>query len=177
MWVAVDDYTDFAMSLPSIGIDLDLESKYSDTTLISAVLKRHTDLAKNLIENGADLNQKDNNGVTALMRVAQYGYDYQDDYVYFGYDNWEQDYNNMKDIARILIEKGADLNLKDNDGFNALMWAVQNDNYDIAKILIENGADLNLKDKGGLTAFMWAARLGDENIGKMLIEKGADLDL
>ena len=40
-----------------------------------------------------------------------------------------------------MIEHDADINTKDNLGWNALMFSVDNDQGDIARILLDHGAD------------------------------------
>jgi ankyrin repeat protein len=42
-----------------------------------------------------------------------------------------------------LLEKGADINSKDNSGWTALMWVSDNGNAEIAKVLLAGGADIN----------------------------------
>jgi len=50
------------------------------------------------------------------------------------------------DIASILIEKGADINAKNNDGLTALMIAVEQGHNDVGKLLLENKKKLNVKN-------------------------------
>ena len=54
--------------------------------------------------------------------------------------------------ARVLIEKGADLNLTDPDGTSALVMAIINGHYDVAALLVEQGADPNIADTSGMAA-------------------------
>jgi Ankyrin repeats (3 copies) len=44
------------------------------------------------------------------------------------------------DIVKALINAGADLNTKDNDGLTALHWVARDGNFDIVKILMKAGA-------------------------------------
>jgi ankyrin repeat protein len=80
--------------------------------------------------------------------------------------------------VRALVEKGADLNAKDNGGQTALMKAVWMGrcNADVVRFLIEKGADVNAYDKNGYTALMTAANQGFVDIVRALVEKGADLN-
>ena len=55
------------------------------------------------------------------------------------------------DSSRILIDRGADLNLVDPDGVSALNEALINFHYDMAGLLIEKGADPNLADARGMS--------------------------
>ena len=65
--------------------------------------------------------------------------------------------NGKLDCVKALIEAGADLNAKENDGSTALHWAADNGKLDCVKALIEAGADLNAKENDGWTALHWAA--------------------
>lgn len=51
------------------------------------------------------------------------------------------------ETVQTLLDKGADVNAKNNGGYTALWWASFNGHADIVKLLIENGADINVKAK------------------------------
>jgi ankyrin repeat protein len=55
------------------------------------------------------------------------------------------------DVARVLLEGGADVNQTTRYGWSPLLAATQNQNYQMGKFLVENGADVNLANKGGWT--------------------------
>ncbi len=82
------------------------------------------------------------------------------------------------EIAKTLIEHGADINLKNNKGSTALIMAVEKEQYEIAKLLVEHKADLNvlvLDEATGQkkSALIIAAEKGNVDIAKLLIEHGA----
>ncbi|GBG30560.1 Protein kinase, putative [Hondaea fermentalgiana] len=81
------------------------------------------------------------------------------------------------DTARLLIERGAKLDLQENHGNTALMFACRYDQPDTAQLLIERGAKLDLHDNGGWTALMFACRYDQPDTARLLIERGAKLDL
>ena len=60
--------------------------------------------------------------------------------------------------AILLIEAGANLDVQDDDGKTALMYAVQKIHLEAIKYLIEYGADITLKSKEGLTAFEYTTK-------------------
>ena len=82
------------------------------------------------------------------------------------------------DIINILLEKGADINAKDNYGRTPLMHAIQYGcSEEVIKILLEKGADINAKDNYGWTPLMYAIQYGcSEEVIKILLEKGADIN-
>ena len=66
-------------------------------------------------------------------------------------------------FVHILLENGADPNIKSNDGSSALIYACQesyfmihDDNYDVVKALLEKGADPHLENNEGFTALDYA---------------------
>ncbi len=74
----------------------------------------------------------------------------------------------------VLLGAGADLNMKDNDGYTALMLASFLGNTEIAKMLIDANANLNMQYKNGNTALMFAISMGNIEAVKALIEAGAN---
>jgi len=56
------------------------------------------------------------------------------------------------ECAKILVDKGAELNATDLEGVSPLLLAIINGHYDVAGYLIEKGADVNVPDKTGRTA-------------------------
>ena len=84
--------------------------------------------------------------------------------------------NEGEEIVRLLIEAGADVEAKFDDGRNALIHTAGNPAAGSAAMLIEAGADVNVQSKSGWTALMRAARYGRTETVKLLIEAGADVN-
>ncbi len=78
----------------------------------------------------------------------------------------------MKTIA-FLLSKGADPNIKDNNGDTALSETTFWDYFDCAKLLIDNGADIHARDNDGVTILMGAAGESSPEFVEYLINKGA----
>jgi uncharacterized protein len=73
-----------------------------------------------------------------------------------------------------LIRAGANLDMQDEQGMTALMWACVKEKHQSAAILLDAGADPNLADKWGWTALMHATTNGQKEIVRKLLAKGAD---
>jgi len=92
-------------------------------------------LAQILIDNGANINDKDRNGNTALHYCIYY--------------------KNYK-LMELLVNNGADVNVQDNNGSTPLHLAIKknyangrhNEDY-YTKFLIDNKADRYIKDNNG----------------------------
>ena len=120
-----------------------------------------------LIEAGADVNAKDDSGMTALIRIV-------------GRIGWGGDWNkgdkDRMEAVKLLIKYGADINAQDNEGHTALMRAafhLEQHEVELVKLLIKAGADVNIKDNEGKTALMYVSTL--ETV-KALIKAGADVN-
>lgn len=79
-------------------------------------------------------------------------------------------------FVKILLEKGADLHLKDNlENKTLLMEAAEKGFADVVELLLEKGEDVNAREAiYGRTALMFAAANGSKETIKALLEKGAD---
>ena len=109
-----------------------------------------------LINAGADLNARDEDGRTPL--------------------HWAVKFSQTPEIVTALINAGADLNARDEDGRTPLHWAAGfSQTPEIVTALINAGADLNARDEDGRTPLHWAAAhsLTPETV-TALINAGAD---
>jgi len=129
-----------------------------ETPLHVAAEKGHVEIARLLLEHGADPNARDMYGVTPLHLATYWGH---------------------LDVVKLLLEHGADPNAKEKlGGETPLYWAVQHKRTDIAKLLLKHGADPNNRSKrsieDGRAVLHWAVRTGDVDLIRLLLEKGAN---
>jgi len=128
-----------------------------NSELLKAARSRDVEKVKKLIDKGADIEARNEDGWTPLIIASNYGY---------------------SEIVRVLIENGADANMKDERSKEtALMFAVFHNLIDIVEMLIVDGkADVNIGNMIGCTPLMSAAMGGYTHLAKMLIERGADVN-
>ena len=81
-----------------------------------------------------------------------------------------------KEIAELLIAKGADVNVKDFTDLTLLHFAAQKGHNEVAELLIANSADVNAKERRGRTPLHTAAYWGGKEVAALLIAKGADVN-
>ena len=82
-----------------------------------------------------------------------------------------------KDVAELLIAKGADVNARTVDGYTPLHQATILGLMDVAELLIAKGADVNAKNKDGTTPIHLASiKAHNEDIAELLIANGADVN-
>lgn len=87
-------------------------------------------------------------------------------------------YGNQPGIARLLIERGADLNLRSPSGEHQtppILWAAYNESGDasVARLMIQKGVDVNALSARGDSALDWARARNNKALEKVLIEAGA----
>lgn len=87
---------------------------------------------------------------------------------------------NGLEISKVLMEHGADINHRGNDGCNALFQAVSQNNGALVEYLLKNGADPNAKSWQGLTS-LDMAKLSAPSLVSLIEQNGgkraADLPL
>lgn len=175
------------------GIDLNSKNADGATALMVATDKGHADVVQVLLNNGADVKATDENDETVLMHAVHAGdMDIFQVLINKGADAKATDkdgrtvlmYAAMGGspvIIKVLIDKG-NLNVKDNFGFSALMYAVFHSNNDAVAELIDKGADVNSvadgSNKMGSTfPLMIAVFKQNTVIISLLIDKGANINL
>lgn len=79
-------------------------------------------------------------------------------------------------IARLLIEKGAGVNVPNIDRIMPLHLAVKIENRDMITLLLGKGADVNAKGETDLTPLHYNAMQGNSEITRILIVKGAQVN-
>lgn len=76
----------------------------------------------------------------------------------------------------LLIEKGADVNLRGSNGYAPLHSAARNRNSPIVELLARNKADVNAKDGDGFTPLDYAIGRNHVPTVEMLLKQGAKAD-
>ena len=109
----------------------------------------HYEIARYLVLKGANVNMPSNNGF----------------HVYPIHSAAAGDYT---DIALMLIENGADVNVKQQAGATPLHSAAQNGNIELLILLLESGADVNVRMEGGKLPADLAMEKGYKEIAEVL---------
>ena len=105
----------------------------STTAMAGAVRSGNLAVARKLLDMGVPAGEHEPSGITLLDRAVL---------------------GNQVEIARLLIARGADVNLPDKIGFTPLLYAASIDFGDSAMIdlLLKSGARSDVQNKDGLTA-------------------------
>jgi Zn-dependent protease with chaperone function len=124
------------------------EEEFIYPPVIQAVFDEDMEMLRQVVNEGAEINEKDIDGYTALQYAFMWG-----------------------DIssAEFLIQNGADVNTTDLWGATPLMNAVYNAaDVETVQLLLENGADPTLKDSEGKTAYDYAVENRDASLRDIL---------
>jgi ankyrin repeat protein/beta-lactamase regulating signal transducer with metallopeptidase domain len=133
-----------------------LVSKGIDTsTLPLAACAGDLDRVKSLVEQGAEVDAKDERGWTPLCWAVCAG---------------------RTEVLRFLIAKGAQARAEMANGQTPLHVVAGNGRRDLAELLVAGGADLNAKNGIGLAPVHEAARNGHRQVVELLLAKGADVN-
>ncbi|KAI9933213.1 hypothetical protein MW887_007685 [Aspergillus wentii] len=80
-------------------------------------------------------------------------------------------------IVKLLLSKGADVNLHDEKGETPLLRAATDGNERMISLLLEKGARIELTEpEYGQTPLAWASIMGHEKAVQLLLEKGANIE-
>ena len=121
------------------GADPATLDRYGKSPICYAAARGAAGLVARMLDAGVDVNKAYGHGLTAPM--------------------WAAGFSDLAPAAgavaalRLMIARGAKLDLVDDRGRSALMTAAALNRYETAKVLLEAGADRALRDGAGKSAF------------------------
>lgn len=138
------------------GVNINGTDSRGNSALMFAANYGQYEIAKLLLENGANPNQKNfSEGFTPIFDAIK---------------------NSHYEVVKLLIEYGADLNVTDNQGNTPLLVAIYSNNSDqVTFSIIEANANVNYRNKlDGFYPIIASTILGNYKITKALIDFGAN---
>jgi hypothetical protein len=137
-------------ALLAAGAKVNIRNAYGDSAIMVAAINGHLGIVKKLFARGAAINHP---GWTPLIYAATGGH---------------------ADVARYLIDAGADVNAASPNGTTALMMAVRGGHAAVVDLLLAKRADVAHRNDAGATALAWARRGGFDAIERALRRSGAN---
>jgi len=161
------------------------DQEFGKNALMWAAWDDNYEIAKFLIESGADINEIDNHGYTALLWAIKKGSTsvtrlLLQNKILMGNDIkcsplfiacWAR----QKEIINILHEYGVSMNIKYEKGVTVLMLSSSFGFNDIVETLVNNGANINYENNNGENALFYAIRNGHISIINYLLSKDMDI--
>ena len=144
----------FACLLPILSFAA-LAGSEPDTSFHQIVRTDDFAKIKQLIAEGANVNEPDQNGFTPLQHAAKYG---------------------NETAVKLLIDSGANIEVKAEDGRSLLHLAALNPRTQVAGVLIDSGSNINSVNKTGVTPLHDAVYYRTLEMVKFLVERGADIN-
>lgn len=132
------DSLDVAMFLAKLtGVNVNASTPQGETPLMIAALRGHTEVARVLIAQGADVNKT---GWTPLHYAATHAGPA------------------AREMVALLLEQHAYIDAESPNGTTPLMMAAQYGEPDVLRLLLEEGADPMLRNQQKLSALDFAMR-------------------
>lgn len=132
----------------------DINLKRNGSSLLHySIAGRRFDIAQFLLDRDIDENMSNSDGQTPLHLISVC--------------------QNLQ-VAECLLQKGADLNIRDKYGNNALWTAVFNckgKNYEMVELFLKYEPDVTTKNKAGRSPLDFALQVGDEKLIHILQER------
>ena len=160
----------------------------NDTPLHLALKMGHVDVARVLLEHGAEVTSQNCLGVTPLHLASERGLvELADLLIERGADLSAERVGEFStpllvatqseqvEVVSLLIKRGADVSMGNSDGWTPLHVASQKRKVELASILMEHGADVTAESDDGYTPLELAMCVGQVEVARMLIECGADV--
>uniref|UniRef100_A0A3Q2LE89 Fibronectin type III and ankyrin repeat domains 1 n=1 Tax=Equus caballus TaxID=9796 RepID=A0A3Q2LE89_HORSE len=185
MVAAQKGFTRLVKILVSNGTDVNLKNGSGKDSLMLACYAGHLEVVKYLRRHGASWETRDLGGCTALHWAADGGHCNVIEWMLK--DGCEVDavdtgsgwtplmrvsaVSGNQGVASLLIDAGADVNVRDKDGKTPLMVAVLNNHEELVQLLLDKGADASVKNEFGKGVLEMARVFDRQNVVCLLEER------
>jgi ankyrin repeat protein len=144
---AHNGYTAIAQLLPKIRVNNRKDPKIISTVMVRAASEGWEAIVQPMLENG---NAKNWQGLAALLLAIK---------------------KEAATVVQLLLEKGANVEVKDTKENTTLVYAAQLRNGAIVRLLFEKGADVEVEDQYENVALFWATKLGRKAVTQLLLRE------
>lgn len=170
-------------------LSIHIVSAAEQPALPLAAERKDFSAVETLIQQSADVNAAQVDGMTALHWLALYdAVDTADKLIKAGADVAAKNrygvtplslacQNGSEEMVRLLLNAGADANTSLDGGETALMTAARTGKLGPVELLLSAGADVSATEHKGQTALIWAAAEGNTAVVDALIRSGADVNV
>ena len=141
----------------------DLSNTDTNSTLYTAMERRHCECVNVLIETGADVNGNNNRHRNTVLIYTCVKTDLPEDL-------------QLIQCVSLVLAAGANVNLLNCNQYSALMYFSRGGHLECVNLLIKAGADVNMRNKHGESALSLAALADQARCMKILIDAGADVN-
>ncbi|XP_050993267.1 histone-lysine N-methyltransferase EHMT2 isoform X2 [Labeo rohita] len=172
------------------GAKVDAQDKTLRTPLLEAIVNNHVEVVKYLIQSGACVYHAEEDGSTGLHHAAKLGnlevvmlllstgqvdINAQDS---GGWTPiiWAAEHRHI-DVIRALLNRGADVTLRDKEMNVCLHWASFAGSAEIAELVLNAGCPLSSVNLHGDTPLHISAREGFIDCVTLFLSRGADIDI
>ncbi|XP_020361276.1 histone-lysine N-methyltransferase EHMT2 isoform X2 [Oncorhynchus kisutch] len=176
--------------LVQAGAKLDIQDKSMRTPLLEAIVNNHVEVTRYLVQSGACVYHIEEDGytglhhaaklgsldiVTLLLETGQVDINAQDS---GGWTPiiWAAEHKHIK-VIRALLNRGADVTLKDKEMNACLHWASFAGCVTIAEMVLNAGCPLSSVNMHGDTPLHIASREGFLDCVTLFLSRGADIDI
>jgi ankyrin repeat protein/L-ascorbate metabolism protein UlaG (beta-lactamase superfamily) len=172
----------------ALGADLSVKNAQGDNLLFRAITARNPELVQILLDNGFDPRQQNGYNMSPIEHAAgMNSVEIIDLLVSKGAD-LQVPSSRMPllhrasvspgvEVLHYLLDRGFDIDAKDNSGRTPLMMAVDFGNLAAARALIMRGADINLANPEGMVPMQIAVKKGSVDLIDLFIAQKADLNM
>jgi ankyrin repeat protein len=138
-----------------LGVDCVHISSGSMIIFAPERLTWHVSLVRALLDQGANIDTGDKQGLTALHYAGREG---------------------ITSTVQLLLDRGAKIDAADKHGLTVLHYAAREDITSTVQLLLDRGAKIDAADRNGLTALDHVVREGKSSTVQLLLDRGAQIE-
>uniref|UniRef100_A0A6G1S7Z7 Kinase D-interacting substrate n=1 Tax=Aceria tosichella TaxID=561515 RepID=A0A6G1S7Z7_9ACAR len=190
IWASGRGHLEVVRLLLKFGAKVDACDKYGTTPLIWACRKGHNEVVECLLQAGANVNATGMFGWSALLTTVRGNY-LETTKILLRHECVNVNTcdsqrlsplmiaskDGLVDIAKLLIEKDAFVNLSDRYGHTALIHATKSGHVEIVEVLIKAKADIDHIGFDKKSATFWSVEKGYIEVTRALLKMNPNLEI